>query len=143
MNSSWDLLTTPRLLSHPHSHRFAPAAQLSWTPAGLRGLRGPLPGARPASHLLSFASLWALGPARLSGGITLSRTPLQASSVLPSQSDSRTFSPRVDVKVDSTLIEINACMHLDGTAGRFTKNSGLKGWKTEGWAGLGRISEGW
>lgn len=62
--------------------------------------------------------------------------------MLPSQSDSKIFSPRLDGKVDSTLIEINACMHLDGIAGGFTKVSGMKGWKTEGWAGLGRNSKG-
>lgn len=40
------------------------------------------------------------------------------------------------------MIEINTCMHLDGTVGGFAKVSGMKGWKTEGWAGLGRNSKG-
>lgn len=41
------------------------------------------------------------------------------------------------------MIEISACINLDGTAGHFTKDSGMKGRKTEGWVGLGRNSKEW
>lgn len=141
MKSSWDLLPTPAPAgSLPFS---PPYTQLSWTPAGLHSLTGPLPGAVPAPPLLSFPSSPALDPGRLGRRTTLSRRLLQASSVLPSQSDSRTFSPRLEVKVDYPLTEIEGCVDLDGIAGGFTEDSGMKGWRTEAWAGLGRISNGW